>query len=253
MWPLLFANLVLLVVFIVITRRIHKRPSVITAPTSSVPSSTKAAATKSTLGRVLAVCKSQEHVFSKTPLPSIYLIAGLGVEGDCHLGRTVQHRSRKHIRPVPVNLRQVHLIHSELFHQLSSQANPEDEAHIVKPGDLGENITTQGIDLLSLGEGTRLHFLDSSGDDEDDDDHTPRRLRQHQHPVVRVTGLRNPCPQIQKFQRGLQEKCLVRDAQGNVVERKAGVMSVVEVGGHVTIGSKIVVEAPAVHIPLSCV
>ncbi|KAJ2979695.1 hypothetical protein NQ176_g3092 [Zarea fungicola] len=229
MWPLILASLILGLAIAVMFKLAGEHP------VAKVP-------LRTTAGRVRAVCKSQQHVFSKAPIPAINLIKGLGVEGDCHLGRTVQHRSRLHIRPVPANLRQVHLIHSELFEQLSVPTSTEDKAHIINPGDLGENITTEGVDLLSLGEGTKLHFFNdgTSGGEED-------------HPIVRITGLRNPCPQIQKFQSGLQEKCLVRDEQRNIVARKAGVMSVVEVGGCVMTGAKIVVEQPTVHVPLLCV
>jgi len=183
---------------------------------------------------VLSVSLSPTHVFSKQPTSSINLIAGLGVEGDCHLGTTVQHRSRLHIRPVPANLRQVHLVQNEILGQFH-----------VKPCDIGENITTVGIDLLALGQGTKLHFLPmgSQGDIRTAD----------AHPVVVITGLRNPCPQIEKFKKGLQEKFVVRDAQRNIIGRKAGVMSTVEVGGQVQPGMKIVVEEPATFVNLECV
>lgn len=193
------------------------------------------------IGTVLSVCKSSEHVFSKPCVDSITLIEHLGVEGDCHLGKTVQHRSRLHIRPPPLNLRQVHLIHSELFDEFNDDESSTDEEG-VKPGDLGENITTQGLDLLSFGVGTRLHFV-NPGDGVD----------VGAHPVIRVTGLRNPCPQIQRFQNGLQEKCLVRDANGSIVKRKAGIMSVVEVGGVVEKGATIIVQEPIRYEALPCV
>lgn len=193
-------------------------------------------------GTVLSVCKSSEHVFSKIEVDEINLIENLGVQGDCHLGKTVQHRSRLHITPAPLNLRQVHLIHSELFDEFRSH-NKDGHVHHVKPGDLGENITTVGLDLLAFGVGTKLRFVNP---DELESEGTSR-------PTIRVTGLRNPCPQIQKFQNGLQEKCLVRDAYGDIVKRKAGIMCVVEVGGVVKRGAYILVEVPQEYAPLPCV
>lgn len=196
-------------------------------------------AISSTVGKVGAVCKSSDHVFSKAPTKSITLVEGLGVQGDCHLGKTVQHRSRLHLRPPPPNLRQVHLIHAELFDEFASTGADGGDSYDIKPGDLGENITTHGIDLLRLGTDTKLHFLAPG--------HSSLR---DAHPVVRITGLRNPCPQIQKFRNGLQERCLVRDSDRNIVERKAGVMSVVESGGTVGEGAMIFVEQPRTYVPL---
>lgn len=198
------------------------------------------------IGTVRAVCKSSKHNFSKELTKSITLIEGLGVEGDCHKGKTVQHRSRLHIRPPPQNLRQVHLMHSELFADLAEHSK-NGKRFSVRPGDLGENITTEGVDLLRLSEGTKLHFLNPADKRVDVD------MFNHRHPVVRVTGLRNPCPQIQKFQDGLQEMCLVRDADRNIVQRKAGIMSVVERGGEVHEGARIIVEEPELYVPLGCV
>jgi len=110
----------------------------------------------------------------------------------------------------------------------------------VKPGDLGENITTKEVELLELGSGTRLVFV-NGGEEQD------------KSAVVRITGLRNPCPQIDKFQKGLKEGCLLRDEERNVVGRKAGVMGVVEVGGVVRVGARILVKCPAVFESLECV
>ena len=183
---------------------------------------------------VLCVSLSKAHEFSKEPTSSITLIKGLGVEGDCHAGTTVQHRSRLHIKPPPANLRQVHLIQYETLKQYD-----------LKPSDIGENITTHGIDLLALSKGTKLHLVPAgSGSD---------IKAAGAHPVVVITGLRNPCPQIEKFRRGLQEKFIVRDAKRNIVARKAGVMSVVEVGGKVDKGMQIIVEKPATFTALECV
>lgn len=190
---------------------------------------------------VLSVSLSEEHTFSKTPVRSITLVKDLGVEGDCHNGTTVQHRSRLHIKPAPVNLRQVHLMQNEIL-----------ESFGVKPADLGENITTTGIDLLALGRDTRIHFLPASpvtgGDGNADDANGPQP-----HAIIRITGLRNPCPQIDKFRGGLQEKFIVRDQERKIVDRKAGVMSVVEVGGIIEPGMRLNVEKPSEFEPLGSV
>jgi MOSC domain-containing protein YiiM len=182
---------------------------------------------------VTDVSLSTTHVFTKASVPSITLVKDLGVLGDCHYGATVQHRSRLHIKPPPPNLRQVHLIGCELFEELAATEDSNGIKHEVKPGDLGENITTRGLDLHALGTGTLLHFLPC-----DLVDLTVG------HPVVRITGLRNPCPQIEKFQKGLRERCLVRDTSRSIVDYKGGIMGVVEKGGDVKPGSKIVVEEP---------
>lgn len=185
---------------------------------------------------VLGVSLSPAHNFSKDPVPSITLIAGIGVQGDSHAGTTIQHVCRKHIQPPPPNLRQVHLIQSEILSEASSGDKP------LQPGELGENITTAGINLLALGKGTKLRFVDEGKESGDAD-----------VPVVTVTGLRNPCFLIDKHRAGLREKFITRNADRKIVERKAGIMSVVEVGGEVKPGMKIVVEKPAVHEELECV
>jgi MOSC domain-containing protein YiiM len=212
-------------------------------------------------GEILSVSLSITHAFSKTPLPSITLLENLGVEGDCHAGVNVQHRSRLHIQPAPPNLRQVHLIQSELFAEFEKDGNGK--KYVVRPGELGENITTRGLDLLALGRGTRLHFLNPRmGQREEANERGEERWwkgkgkvneMEGDHAIVRVTGLRNPCLQISKFQAGLQERCLVRNAGREIVERKAGIMSVVEVGGVVMKGARIAVEAPEKHEALPCV
>lgn len=154
----------------------------------------------------------------------IRLIEGIGVEGDAHSGRTVKHRSRVARDPAQPNLRQVHLIHSELFDELSKQG------HHVNPGELGENVTTTGIDLLSLPRGTRLHLGASA--------------------VVEITGLRNPCVQIERFQSGLLAAVLPRGPDGEVL-RKTGVMSIVISDGYVMPGDTITVRLPeGSHEPL---
>jgi MOSC domain-containing protein YiiM len=175
-------------------------------------------------GTVTAVSRSRTHSFSKAPEMSIRLLAGLGVEGDAHMGETVKHRSRVRVDPTQPNLRQVHLIHAELFDELN------EKGFTVHPGDVGENITTRGIDLLGLPTGSILRIGDSA--------------------AVRITGLRNPCSQLDGFQRGLTAAVLDRDAAGNLV-RKAGVMGVVLEGGDVRPGDPIRVELPAEpHRPL---
>ncbi|MBP7565332.1 MAG: MOSC domain-containing protein [Burkholderiaceae bacterium] len=167
--------------------------------------------------QVLAVHASATHSFSKSPLAQIDLVEGLGVAGDAHSGATVKHRSRVARNPHQPNLRQVHLMHAELFDDLARQG------FTVAPGQLGENITTRGLALLDLPEGTTLHI----GSDA----------------VVRLTGLRNPCHQIDGFQRGLMQAVLDRDADGQLV-RKAGVMGVVLAGGLVRAGDAIRVALP---------
>ena len=176
------------------------------------------------MGSVIAVSLRAGHHFSKTPGLGIRLLTGLGVAGDAHMGATVKHRSRVRKDPLAPNLRQVHLMHAELFEELRGKG------FVVQPGDLGENVTTSGIDLLALPTGARLHL--------------------GAHAVVEVTGLRNPCVQIDNFQNGLMAATLDRDAGGNLV-RKAGIMSIVIADGDVQPGDAIGVELPALpHRPL---
>lgn len=169
-------------------------------------------------GSVLAVSSSPVHEFSKQPRSCIHLLEGLGVEGDAHAGTTVQHRSRVARDPTQPNLRQVHLIHTELFDELAAAG------HTVQPGDLGENVATTGVDLLSLPTGTVLHLGDEA--------------------CVRVTGLRNPCFQIDDFQPGLLREVTGRDDDGRVV-RKSGVMAVVLRSGAVHVGDPVTVVLPS--------
>lgn len=168
-------------------------------------------------GTVAAVSRSPEHAFGKENQARIRLLAGLGVEGDAHLGTTVQHLSRVARDPSQPNLRQVHLIHAELHDEL------REAGFSVAPGEMGENVTTRGVDLLALPAGTRLHL---GGD-----------------AVVEVTGLRNPCSQLDRFQPGLMAAVLERDAEGNLV-RKAGIMGVVLADGEVRPGDPVRVELP---------
>ena len=158
------------------------------------------------------------HRFSKTPAEHITLIAGLGVEGDAHAGATVKHRSRRRWTPSAPNLRQVHLMHAELFDELAEQGFE------VEPGQLGENITTRGLDVLNLPTGTLLKLGPEA--------------------VIEVTGLRNPCVQIDRFQPGLLAQVLDHDEAGRLI-RKAGIMSVVVHGGPVAPGDPIAVQLPA--------
>jgi MOSC domain-containing protein YiiM len=178
-------------------------------------------------GVVAAVSRSAEHTFGKPNEARIRLLAGLGVEGDAHLGVTVKHRSRVARDPTQPNLRQVHLVHAELHDELRAGG------FHVQPGEMGENVTTRGIDLLGLPTGTRLRLGDAA--------------------VVEVTGLRNPCAQIDAFQRGLMAAVLDRDENGGLV-RKAGIMAVVLAGGDVRPGDAVRVELPPEpHAPLACV
>ncbi|MFF7609853.1 MOSC domain-containing protein [Streptomyces parvulus] len=175
-------------------------------------------------GRVTAVSSNGEYSFTKPNRDSVRLLAGLGVEGDVHAGVTVKHRSRVAQDPTQPNLRQVHLMHEELFDEVA------DEGFEVAPGELGENITTRGIDLLGLPVGTLLRIGDSA--------------------VLEVTGLRNPCLQIDHFRDGLLKQVVGRDEAGNVV-RKAGIMSVVREGGVVRPGDHVEVRLPrGPHRPL---
>jgi MOSC domain-containing protein YiiM len=173
---------------------------------------------------VTAVSSNREYSFTKPTRPGITLLAGLGVEGDVHAGVTVRHRSRVAQDPTQPNLRQVHLIHRELFEEVGAAGFD------VSPGDLGENITTTGIDLLALPTGTLLRLGAEA--------------------VVEVTGLRNPCAQIDAFREGLLKRVVGRDETGTVVY-KAGIMGVVRTGGVVRPGDPIAVELPEPpHRPL---
>lgn len=168
-------------------------------------------------GVVTAVSRSAAHTMTKPNQESIHLVADLGVAGDAHQGSTVKHRSRVARDPNQPNLRQVHLIHSELHDELRSRGFD------VLAGQMGENVTTRGLDLLSLPTGSRLHL----GPDA----------------VVELTGLRNPCAQLDGIAQGLMEAVLGRDSEGNLV-RKAGVMAIVVTGGQVKPGDAITVDRP---------
>ena len=175
-------------------------------------------------GLVLGVSRSSYHTFSKPAEESIRLLAGLGVEGDAHSGVTVKHRSRVARDPTQPNLRQVHLIHAELHAELRAAGFE------VSAGSMGENVTTCGVDLLGLPTGARLLLGDEA--------------------ILEVTGLRNPCVQLDRFQPGLMAAVLGRDERGGLV-RKAGVMAIVLRSGTVRAGDSIRVEPPPVpHRPL---
>jgi MOSC domain-containing protein YiiM len=173
---------------------------------------------------VASVSASPTHTFTKSIQEKIVLLAGVGAEGDAHAGRTVQHRSRVRRDPTQPNLRQVHLLHSELHDELRAKGLR------VAPGEMGENITTRGLDLLGLPTGTRLRFGEES--------------------VLEVTGLRNPCGQLNGLRPGLMDAVLARDESGGLV-RKGGIMCVVLIGGDVRPGDPIAVELPQPpHLPL---
>ena len=177
--------------------------------------------------KVIAVACDQDHKFSKPARTSIRLVAGLGVEGDAHFGETVQHLSRLKRDPDSPNLRQVHLIHAELHDELLAKG------FRVEPGQMGENVTTRGIDLLGLPENARLHL----GADA----------------IVEVKGLRNPCLKLDSLQKGLMAATLDKDGDGTLI-RKAGVMGIVIAGGEVRAGDAIrVALPPAPHRPLPTV
>lgn len=168
-------------------------------------------------GTIIAVSISPNHLFSKSQQNKIKLIAGIGIEGDAHAGITVKHRSRVARDPSQPNLRQVHLIHTELHNEL------KDKGFDISPGDLGENITTKGIDLLQLPTNTKLYLGDQA--------------------IIKVTGLRNPCAQLDRFQTGLMSAVLDKDQAGNIL-RKAGIMSIVISSGVVCPGDRIRLELP---------
>jgi len=168
-------------------------------------------------GVVVAVSRDGEHRFSKTVTDEITLLPGLGVQGDAHLGSTVQHRSRVAADPTQPNLRQIHLIHVELHAEL------RELGFDVAAGQMGENILTAGVELLGLPRDTLLQL--------------------GEHALVRLTGLRNPCAQIDAFRPGLLRAVIGRDQNGDVV-RKVGVMAIVVHGGPVRAGGSIQVRRP---------
>jgi MOSC domain-containing protein YiiM len=174
--------------------------------------------------RVISVSRSAVHGFHKTVATEISLRAGLGVAGDVHEGVTVKHRSRVAVDPTQPNLRQVHLIHAELFDELRAKG------FAIAPGDLGENVVTQGLDLLQLPTGTILHLGETAR--------------------IEITGLRNPCIQIDRFRPGLLKEVLGKAPGGKVI-RKAGIMGVVLESGTIRAGDAVRVSLPQEpHRPL---
>ena len=167
--------------------------------------------------QVTAVSRSSSHSFSKPICASIHLIEGLGVEGDAHSGKTVKHRSRVALDPSQPNLRQVHLIHSELHDELIEQG------FNVAPGVMGENITTKGIDLLGLPRDSLLRIGDEA--------------------VIQITGLRNPCKQLDDYQKGLLSAVLDKTPEGELI-RKSGVMAIVISGGTIKPDDSIKIQFP---------
>ncbi len=168
-------------------------------------------------GEVLSVSLSPEHGFRKVPQDQITLLAGLGVEGDAHAGKTVQHLYRMRIDPTAPNLAQVHFLATELFDEMAAQG------FALAAGVLGENVLTRGIDLINLPTGTLFRIGSQA--------------------VVEISGLRNPCKQIDGVADGLTKALFDRDAKGEVV-RKAGIMGVVVTGGTVAPGDPIGVTLP---------
>jgi MOSC domain-containing protein YiiM len=169
-------------------------------------------------GRVIAVSRKATHGVDKPNQLVIRLVEGHGVEGDAHYGVRVKHRSRVRQNPDQPNLRQVHLIHAELHDELAGQG------FSLTPGRLGENITTRGVDLLGLPRGALVHLGDEA--------------------VVEVTGLRNPCAQLDELAPGLMAACLGRGPDGEPI-RKAGVMAVVRRGGEIRPGDTVAVTFPS--------
>ncbi len=169
-------------------------------------------------GVVIAVSAKAKHGVNKANRDAVRLIAGEGVEGDAHCGMTVKHRSRWRKDPTQPNIRQVHLMHAELHDELAAKG------FAVTPGLMGDNITTRGVDLLGLPKGAIVRLGPEA--------------------VVEITGLRNPCYQLDQLQQGLMAACLDRTADGDLV-RKAGVMSIVLAGGEVRAGDAVSIELPA--------
>ncbi len=169
------------------------------------------------MSKVVSVSLSPAHSMSKPRVDAVNLVAGLGVEGDAHAGATVKHRSRVARDPSQPNLRQVHLIHGELHDELRAAGFG------IEPGAMGENVTTRGIELLALPAGTLLRLGPEA--------------------VVQVTGLRNPCAQLDGLQPGLMKAVLGRAPDGALI-RKAGIMGIVLAGGTVRPGDAVAVTLP---------
>ena len=176
---------------------------------------------------VIGLARDDLHRVSKQPCDRIRLVAGLGIEGDAHAGLTMQHRSRWVKQRAVPNLRQVHVIHAELFEELAAKG------FAIAPARMGENVTTSGIDLLGLSTGTRLKLGDAA--------------------VIELTGLRNPCFKLNALAPGLMDAVLEKEP-GKTLIRKAGVMAVVVTSGEVNIGDAIAIsESPTEFVPLVAV
>jgi MOSC domain-containing protein YiiM len=172
---------------------------------------------------IIALHRNPLHGFSKQAEDSLVLLTMIGVEGDAHAGATVKHRSRVAADPLQPNLRQVHLLHKEMIDEVNAQGFD------IHPGDVGENITTRGLDLLALPRHARLRVGDA---------------------ILSITGLRNPCAQLDNFRPGLTQAFLGRRADGTLI-RKAGVMAIVLQGGVVRRGDAVELDLPrAPHLPL---
>ncbi len=167
--------------------------------------------------KVIAVAKNSKHGISKISCPQIELLPDLGVKDDAHCGKFIQHRSRMLKNPEQINLRQVHVLHSEFLSELANMG------FMIEPGDIGENITTAGLDVLALPKDTRLYIGDAA--------------------CIKITGLRNPCAQLNGLAYGLMNACIYRNKDGEVI-RKAGIMGVVEKGGLIFPGAAINVHYP---------
>ena len=175
---------------------------------------------------VIAVASDKGHNFSKIPKPAITLVAGFGVQGDAHSGKTVQHLSDKRKNPHAPNLRQVHLMHAELFDELAAQGIA------VAPAQMGENIVTRGVDLLGLPQGTRLTIGEA---------------------VIEITGLRSPCRKLNTIHPDLLKAVVEKRPDGSV-NKKSGVMGIVITGGDIRPGDAITTHLPdGEHLPLDCV
>lgn len=186
--------------------------------------------------QVFSVGKSSSHTISKSPVPSIKLVPGLGVQGDCHAGKNVQHESLRRANPESTNLRQVHLVPIESLRQVSTKLPG---AKPLSPGEIGENVTTEGIDLTVLPRGSELHFVDSKGSSD--------------RAIVVLTGLRSPGPGIDKCRPGLKDLFAVRDQSQRVTKHLTGVMATVKEGGNIRAGMAIKVVRPARAEPLAVV
>ena len=178
-----------------------------------------------TEGIVAGVFVSGGHTFSKSERYSVTLLQGLGIEGDAHCGSTVQHLSDRKKNSTRSNLRQLHLIQSELIEELNATGFD------VRPGDLGENITTGQIDLPALPQGTLLRIGDTA--------------------VVEITGLRTPCFKIERFRKGLRS-AVTEHRHGGPATLKGALMAIVVAGGVVNRDDRIgVIIPPAVRIARS--